>query len=302
LPNRVLSRRPAFDGGTFQSKEDIMTLSHHAKASPWVHRAAAAALLAICAPATAITFGEFDGTAHPFVGSMVVSIPDEGVFQWCSGTLIAPQVFLTASHCTAPVDSFLANNPGSAFYVTFDPVIDTTGLTGTLFTGTPHTNPLYGSGGGNDPHDVAVIVLDQAPPITPAELPGVGLLDAMKADHSILTARFTAVGYGTTRESMQKGWQGILDNIERQHADQSFWSLTSAWVNFSMLPTGANASGGTCYGDSGGPHFVHQDGVETDIVVAITITGDAQCKALDKDYRVDTAGARDFLGQFVTLP
>ena len=69
-----------------------------------------------------------------------------------------------------------------------------------------------------------------------------------------------------------------------------------------MLPTGANDSGGTCYGDSGGPHFVHQDGVETDIVVAITITGDAQCKALDRDYRVDTANARDFLGQYVTLP
>jgi secreted trypsin-like serine protease len=279
-----------------------MTLPRQVITNSLIQRAAALALLGIATPASAITFGQPDGTTHPFVGSMVVSIPDEGVFQWCSGTLIAPQVFLTASHCTAPVDSFLANNPGSAFYVTFDPVIDTTGQTGTFYTGTPHTNPLYGSGGANDPHDVAVITLDQAPPITPAELAGAGLLDAMKADHSILTARFTAVGYGTTRESMQKGWQGILDNIERQYADQSFWSLTSAWVNFTMLPTGANDSGGTCYGDSGGPHFVHQDAVETDIVVAITITGDAQCKSLDKDYRVDTSAARDFLGQFVALP
>ena len=40
-----------------------------------------AGLLAICAPAHAITFGQPDGTAHPFVGSMVVSIPGEGVFQ-----------------------------------------------------------------------------------------------------------------------------------------------------------------------------------------------------------------------------
>ncbi|HET7063614.1 MAG TPA: trypsin-like serine protease [Rudaea sp.] len=279
-----------------------MTLSHHSTTTPWIHRAAAVALLGVCAPATAITFGESDGTAHPFVGSMVVSIPGEGVFQWCSGTLIAPQVFLTASHCTAPVASFVANNPGSVFYVTFDPVIDTTGLIGTFYTGTPHTNPLYASGGNNDPYDVAVITLDLAPPITPAELPTAGLLDAMKADHLLPTARFTAVGYGTTRESMQKGWQGILDNVERQHADQGFFSLTAAWASFDMLPTGANDSGGTCYGDSGGPHFVHQDGVETDIVAAITITGDAQCKALDKDYRVDTPNARAFLGQFVTLP
>lgn len=279
-----------------------MTSSHRDFVSPWAYCAAAALVLGISAPASAITFGEADGTAHPFVGSMVVSIPDEGVFQWCSGTLIAPQVFLTASHCTHPVDSFLANNPGSVFYVTFDPVIDTTGLTGTFYTGTPHTNPLYGSGGNDDPHDVAVIVLDQAPPITPAHLPTAGLLDTLKANHTLSSTRFTAVGYGTTRESLQKGWQGVLDNVERQHADQSFWSLTSAWVNFSMLPTGANDSGGTCYGDSGGPHFIHLDGVETDIVVATTITGDAQCKALDKDYRIDTASARNFLSEFVTLP
>jgi hypothetical protein len=170
-------------------------------------------------------------------------------------------VFLTASHCTRPVASFLANNPGSVFYVTFDPVIDSTGQTGTFYTGTPHTNPLYASGGNDDPYDVAVIVLDQAPPITPAQLPTAGLLDAMKADHSLQTVLFTAVGYGTTRESMKKGWQGILDNIERRHADQGFFSLTAAWASFDMLPTGANDSGGTCYGDSGGPHFVHQDGV-----------------------------------------
>ena len=279
-----------------------MTLSLHSKVSPWVRRTAVAALLGICAPATAITFGQPDGNAHPFVGSMVVSIPGEGVFQWCSGTLIAPQVFLTASHCTQPVASFLANNPGSVFYVTFDPVIDSTGQTGTFYTGTPHTNPLFASGGNDDPYDVGVIVLDQAPPITPAHLPTAGLLDAMKADHSLSSTRFTAVGYGTTRESMQKGWQGILDNIARENVDQNFRTLLNAWVVFDMLPTGSNDSGGSCYGDSGGPHFIHLNGVETDIVAATTITGDSQCKSQDKDYRMDTASARDFLGQYVTLP
>jgi hypothetical protein len=279
-----------------------MNPSHHALVRRWSLRTAALLFLGMSAPAPAITFGEPDGSAHPFVGSMVVSIPGEGVFQWCSGTLIAPQVFLTASHCTQPVDSFLAGNPGSAFYVTFDPVIDTTGLTGTFYTGTPHTNPLYASGGNDDPHDVAVFVLDQIPPITPAHLPTAGLLDAMKADHSLNSARFTAVGYGTTRDSMQKAWQGILDNAERQNADQSFRSLMTAWIDFTMLPTGANDSGGTCYGDSGGPHFIHINGVETDIVAATTITGDAQCKSQDKDYRMDTPSARDFLGQYVTLP
>ena len=40
--------------------------------------------------------------------------------------------------------------------ITFDPVIDSTGQTGTYYSGTPHTNPLYASGGNDDPYDVAV--------------------------------------------------------------------------------------------------------------------------------------------------
>jgi secreted trypsin-like serine protease len=271
-------------------------------ATSYLHAAAVAAMCALCNPAAAITFGSADGTAHPFVGSLVVSIPGEGVFQWCSGTLIAPTVFLTASHCTQPIDGFVAANPGSVFSVTFDPEIDTTGQSGTFWTGTPHTNPLYGSGGASDPPDVAVFVLDQAPPITPAHLPAAGLLDTLKAQHVLASTRFTAVGYGTSRDSMQRAWQGIVDSTNRQQVEQGLHSLQAAWLDLDMLPTGANDSGGTCYGDSGGPHFIHLDGVETDIVAATTITGDAQCKALDRDYRMDTPAARDFLAQFVTLP
>ena len=58
----------------------------------------------------------------------------------------------------------------------------------------------------------------------------------------------------------------------------------------------STGDGGTCYGDSGGPHFL--DGV----VVAVTVTGDYNCKATDKDYRVDTARARVFLRDYVSLP
>jgi hypothetical protein len=44
-------------------------------------------MLVFTLPAAAITFGQPDGNAHPFVGSMVARIPGQGVFQWCSGTL-----------------------------------------------------------------------------------------------------------------------------------------------------------------------------------------------------------------------
>jgi hypothetical protein len=36
--------------------------------------------------------------------------------------------------------------------------------------------------------------------------------------------------------------------------------------------------------------------------VSITVSGDAQCRAADKTYRIDTASAREFLEQFVDLP
>ncbi len=37
-------------------------------------------------------------------------------------------------------------------------------------------------------------------------------------------------------------------------------------------------------------------------MTAITVTGDSVCRATDKDYRLDTPSAREFLGSFVTLP
>jgi secreted trypsin-like serine protease len=111
---------------------------------------------------------------------------------------------------------------------------------------------------------------------------------------------FTAVGYGSVRDSKQTGWQAIHDNLVRNRVDQETLALTNAWITLSMnLATG---NGGTCYGDSGGPHFIHLDGVETSIVAAITVIGDAQCKATDQDYRTDTLSARNFLAHYVDLP
>jgi hypothetical protein len=210
-------------------------------------------------------------------------------------------VFLTASHCTAFLDGLLEEIPEAEVLVTFDPTISEGG---TFFTGQWFTNPNYngfqGKLGASDPGDVAVIVLDQSPGITPASLPPAGMLDALKAEGVLKHTRFTAVGYGTVRDSMRTGFQGILDNLDRNRTEQGFLSLTKAWLTLPMTqPTG---DGGTCYGDSGGPHFIHLDGQETDIVASITVTGDAPCKATDKTYRMDTESARSFLQGFVDLP
>ena len=95
-----------------------------------------------------------------------------------------------------------------------------------------------------------MIVLDQSPGIAPAQLPTAGLLDELKASHVLRNTRFTAVGYGTIRETNTIGFQGILDNVDRNRVEQGFLSLTDAWMYLAMTLT--NGNGGTCYGDSGG--------------------------------------------------
>src|SRR6266511_1597094 len=61
--------------------------------------------LAMASPAHAIVYGEFDDNLHPNVGTLVADwqepfgqLDEHDLF--CSGTLIAQDVFLTASHCT----------------------------------------------------------------------------------------------------------------------------------------------------------------------------------------------------------
>lgn len=58
-------------------------------------------------------------------------------------------------------------------------------------------------------------------------------------------------------------------------------------------------SGGTCFGDSGGPIFLG----DTNIIVAVnSFVLNANCKGSGFGYRVDTATAREFLDDYVTLP
>jgi hypothetical protein len=159
-------------------------------------------------------------------------------------------------------------------------------------TGWPYRQ---GESGGRDAN---AAYLEQAPGITPAQLPTAGLLDQLKASHELDDLTFTAVGYGTVREDKTGGPHSLFFDGVRRYALQSALNLEKAWLLLSMNPS--TGSGGTCYGDSGGPHFL--GGVQSNLIVSITITGDVWCRATDKTCRIDTPAARAFLDDFVTLP
>ena len=167
----------------------------------------------------------------------------------------------------------------------------------TQLTGAPTPHPLYASGGANDTYDVAVFLLDdEQSSITPAPLPAANLLN----DKQLKNATFTTVGYGTERDSKNGGVNSFLPGSRRKVVEQSINSVNKAWVTLSMNPSTGN--GGTCYGDSGGPHFLGGKNVTNKTIVSITVTGDRYCRSTDKTYRLDTRSARDFLGEFVELP
>jgi secreted trypsin-like serine protease len=217
--------------------------------------------------ALAITFGQPDNNRHSNVGALV---DESGAY--CSGTLISPTVFLTAAHC---------GTEGDTVSVTFDSTYTSSSKT---YEGTFHQDPDFNTGGGRqrDPHDIAVVVFERAVKgITPADLPTLGQLDDLDKG-----TNFTAVGYGV---SSGRG----TDAGMRRFAVSRLSATTPNYLELSQK--GKKGSGGTCYGDSGGPNFLGG----TNIVAAITITGDAMCKSRNSVLRLDTEEAQEFLGQYV---
>jgi hypothetical protein len=242
-----------------------------------------AALLALpAASAFAITYGQADEGRHPWVGALVGQF-SSGQFPYCSGTLISPTVFLTAAHCDLGT---------SRVTVTFDEVHTANAK---LHAGTYYANPAY-SQTQVDPQDIAVVVFDKPiRGITPARLPGAGLLEGVGKGQL-----FTAVGYGGQERNIGPGGPVIGYEDAREFSITSFSALGPGYLRLSQNQ--ATGDGGTCYGDSGGPNFLGAGAAETTIIAGTTITGDAQCVSTNTTQRLDTAASRAFLGRFVPLP
>jgi len=236
-----------------------------------------------------------DGNDHPNVGAFLLRRADLSLRIICSGTLVSPTVFMTASHCTA----FALSRGQTDAYVTFDPTFGTDpghNIFSTPYHGTIHHNP-----DAKPPYhaDVSVIVLD-APVsgITPAKIAPIGFLDGLRAAGTINTTEYLNVGYGTAEQLVVPtlGPTFPFDGI-RKWTISGFHALDPQYVHLNQnIHQGFS---GTGYGDSGGPTFVQT--ANGPVIISVVSTGDVPCYATSVNQRIDTKASQDFLSRFVLL-
>jgi hypothetical protein len=264
--------------------------------------------LAVGAPVVASTGGDADGNGHPDVG-LILFYDADGRFR-CSATLVSPTVVVTAAHCTqgtlgktlVTFDSVIALQPPSPFPVAANPAAGYTAAelsAAGYLSGTAYTHPDYSNFTDLDNwNDVGVIVLDQ--PVAsfgsgyPAVAP-VGTLDAIKTSDLSKTL-FTAVGYGTEVRKPESGPQKpqpMSYPLIRRYVDMPGQKLTPQILQTNGNPNDIRGTGGTCFGDSGGPLFLD------DQLVAVTSYGyTLNCRYLDGYQRIDIPSVDAWLATF----
>lgn len=250
---------------------------------------AASAIVALTTgQASAITDGELDGNGHPYVGLMVAQDAAGNPLWRCSGTLLSSKLFLTAGHCTeapaAHVEIWFAADvqsgiPGNGYPNTGD------------VGGTPYTHPQY------DPNafflfDLGVVVLDKPMKMSKyGKLPGLNSLDALQPNSK---TTFTAVGYG-----LQKSFPDPVADTAlriRMVAHPHLVQINTGFTgDFSLLLSNNANTGGTCFGDSGGPNFLGT----SNVIAAVTSYGlNGTCGGTGGVYRVDRADDLNWLATF----
>jgi trypsin len=243
-----------------------------------------------------IVNGDPTGSSYANVGALLFDFNADGKLngddEWCTGSLVAADVFLTAGHCIVTPYT----PPGTQFYVSFAPDLYAKGIKVIAATKVVH-DPLYGHDQANL-HDLALVFLPSGSTrgMTPLKLPTAGILDQLSAKGQLSKTNFVNVGYGVsaTRTGIPRfPYDGV-----RKSSLSEFMGLQPTWLGL-LMNESATGEGGDCYGDSGGPKFIQGD--VTTIYATVT-TGDFNCRATTWDWRLDTQEARGFLGQYLKLP
>jgi len=230
--------------------------------------AAAAAALVICAriagpaasPSGAPIVGGSVDAGHPAVGALL-----RGEEIWCTGTLVASRVVVTAAHCL--------ERPITAVWFGARP-LDGEGQA--IEVVRQHVYPSYAPNAQTG--DLGVVILAG----TPAGIAPVPLVDGVLAD-AVVGSQLRVVGFGFTSPS---------DGTDRGKHEGAVRVAELEPTRLGVVPDPAQA----CFGDSGGPAFLAIDGVER--LAGIVSSGDASCAGTVHLTRVDAYRAA-FLDGFV---
>jgi secreted trypsin-like serine protease len=255
-------------------------------------------MLVSAMPVGAVTDGQPDGNGHPFVGLMVAKDAAGNPLWRCSGTLLSSTVFLTAGHCTeAPAVSatiwFEADVQALGYDLSNPNMYPNGGPT--TVNGITHTHPLFSF----PRYDVGVVVLDKPMKMKKyGVLPSLNQLDVLKTERGLQDVTFTAVGYGMQKSFPDAAaWKNIslkVRMVAYPHLLQI--NVPGFTGDFSMLLSNNANTGGTCFGDSGGPNFLGS----SNVVAGVTSFGiNGNCAGTGGVYRMDRQTALDFVNKYL---
>jgi hypothetical protein len=266
----------------------------------------AALLVGLTGNLGAVTDGKLDGNDHPAVVLLLIEVGGKPAYR-CTGTLLSPTVVLTAGHCASDfpdepysgmrvfVESDVQHGTNNYPYAGPNSVEAVSWAAHPLF----ETAPFFF-------HDVGVVVLAAPGVILPAnqygKLPQVNQFDdlGLARGHQDLT--FTAVGYGL-QESFPDQAMFLATNVRTRY--EAFPRLVQINVpgstgDFSMLLSNNAKTGGTCFGDSGGPNFKGSGPTETKVIAGVTSFGrNGNCAGTGGVFRLDRQNVLDFVNSFL---
>ena len=121
-----------------------------------------------------------------------------------------------------------------------------------------------------------------------------GVLDAMKTRRGRQNQDFTAVGYGLQRINPVFVEAERVRMVATPHLIQI--NTPGFTGDFSILLSNNHSTGGTCFGDSGGPNFIG----DSNVIGGVTSFGvNGNCAGTGGVYRLDRAHDLAWLADYL---